>query len=131
MFPSHDRGASGRIHKLWRFETIPSGTGSVLGGVYETPNQIFSKKVKVGEVRFYTEPLIADNAFTLGLTNSASSVIAQNTYTVGTNVTAGEDLVRWTPAIAPTQALGLKITNVGSANWTGLKAEIDISDSGT
>lgn len=119
------------VQKLWRFETVPNGVGSVLAGVYETQNQLFSKKVKPGEIRFYTEPLVANNAFTLAILNSGSSIIAQNTYTVGTNVSAGDDLIRFKPEIAPTQAVGLRITNSGSANWTGLKAEIDWENAGT
>ena len=114
-----------------RFLITPSGTGSVVGGVYETQNQLFSKKIKLGEVRFYTEPLVADNSFSIGLLNSASSVVASNTYTVGTNVTAGEDLVRWTPPVAPTYSLGFRITNLGSANWVGTKVEADINEGGS
>ena len=118
-------------HKLWKFYTAPIGVNSVVSGVYETQNQLFSKKVKVGEVRFYTEPLVADNSFSIGIVNSASSIIATNTYTVGSNVTAGEDVVRWTPQIAPTYALGLRITNLGSKNWVGTKLEVDTTESGT
>ena len=117
--------------KLWKFSITPVGLGSVVAGVYETQNQIFSKKVKLGEVRFYTEPLVADNAFTLAVLNSGSSIIAQNTYTVGSNVTAGEDLIRFTPQIAPTQAVGFRITNSGSKNWTGLKLEADVDSGGS
>lgn len=126
-----DGAPSARVHRLWRFETVTRGVNSVVAGVYETQNQLFSKKVKVNEVRLYTEPLAANNSFTLGITNSASSVIASNTYTVGTNVTAGEDLVRWSPSLSPTYALGFRITNAGSANWTGLKLEADITAGGT
>ena len=120
-----------RTEKLWRFSLFSGLTGSVLAGVYETQNQPFSKKVSLGEVRLYTEPLVADNAFTLAILNSGSSVIAQKTYTVGSNVTAGEDLIRFKPEIAPTQAVGLRITNVGTKNWTGLKAEVDWEYAGT
>lgn len=119
------------VSNLWRFHFVSTGVGSVLAGVYETQNQLFSKKVKLGEVRFYTEPLAANNAFTLAILNSGSSVIAQNTYTVGSGVSAVDDLIRFKPEIAPTQAVGLRITNSGSANWTGLKAEIDYELAGT
>ena len=54
-------------------------------------------------------------------------------FTVGTNVTAGEDLVKWNPAIAPTYALGVSITNssvLGNKSWTAKKLEIDIIDAG-
>lgn len=133
-FTTHETSADANADSrsiLWRFVTVPTGVGSVVAGVYETQNQLFSKKVKLGEVRFYTEPLVADNAFTLAVLNSGSSIIAQNTYTVGTNVSAGEDLIRYTPQIAPTQAIGFRITNSGVANWTGLKLEADYEQAGS
>ena len=119
------------VANLWRFHTVATGVGSVLAGVYETQNQLFSKKVKLGEVRFYTEPLVADNAFTLAVLNSGSSIMAQRTYTVGSGINAGEDLIRFKPEIAPMQAVGFRITNSGSANWTGLKLEADWENAGT
>lgn len=120
-----------QVANLWRFHFVSTGVGSVLAGVYETQNQLFSKKVKLGEVRFYTEPLAANNAFTLAILNSGSSIVAQNTYTVGSGVSAGDDLIRFKPEIAPTQAVGFRITNSGSANWTGLKIEADYEEAGS
>jgi hypothetical protein len=52
------------------------------------------------------------------------------TFTVGTNVTAGQDYVWYSPATAPTYALGLRITNLGTKNWIMSKAEIDFTDAG-
>lgn len=124
--------AANYIQTVMRFPTAPTGLGSVVAGVYETQNQLFSKKIKLGEVRFYTEPLTtSDQSFSLGIVNSASSVVASNNFTVGTNVTAGEDLIRWTPQIAPTYSLGFKITNLGSKNWVGTKLEADINEGGS
>ena len=119
-------------YKLYKFTTVPTGLGTAIAGVYETGNQLFSKKIKVGEVRVYTEPLVTNNAFTIALIGSDNGVISgsSQTFTVGTNVTAGQDYVWYNPQIAPTYSLGVRITNVGSANWVGTKIEVDFSSGG-
>src|SRR3990167_1716540 len=61
---------------LWRFTTVPTGVGSIVAGTYETQTQLFSKKVKVSEVRVYTEPLIGGNDFIVDVIGSGGSVIA-------------------------------------------------------
>lgn len=119
-------------YKLYKFTTVPTGLGTVIAGVYETQTELFSKKIKVGEIRLYTEPLVADNSFTVALIGSDGGVISgsSQTFTVGTNVTAGQDYVWYNPSIQPTYALGLRITNVGTVNWVCTKAEIDINAGG-
>ncbi len=121
--------------RLWKFTTAPIGIGSVLSGVYETQTQIFSKKVLVKEVRLYTEPLVENNSFTIDLIGSGGSVMSGGSqiFTVGTNVTAGEDVVAFNPQMAPTYALGVRVTNssvLGTVNWTGMKMEVDLAEGG-
>ena len=137
-FTTHEASADANADSrsiLWRFFTVPTGVGSIVGGVYETQSQLFSKKVKVKEVRLYTNPLALDNAFSLDLIGSGGSVLSggSQNFTVGTNVTAGEDLVKYNPQTAPTYALGVRITNssvTGVRNWTGTKLEIDWEPAG-
>jgi hypothetical protein len=119
-------------YKLYKFTTVPTGLGTAIAGVYETQSQLFSKKIKASEVRVYTEPLIANNSFTVELIGSNGGVISgsSQTFTVGTNVTSGQDYVWYTPQVAPTYALGVRITNIGSVNWTGVKVECDYSVGG-
>uniref|UniRef100_A0A6M3Y4G7 Uncharacterized protein n=1 Tax=viral metagenome TaxID=1070528 RepID=A0A6M3Y4G7_9ZZZZ len=119
-------------YKLYKFVTVPTGAGTPLAGVYQTQIQLFSKKAKVSEVRFYTEPLLAGTEFTIELIGSNGGVITNSgkTFTVGTNVTAGEDYVWYNPVIAPTYAVGVRITNSGTTNWVGTKLEIDFGDGG-
>lgn len=116
-------------YKLYKFTTVPTGLGTAIAGVYETQSQTFPRKVKVGQIRFYTEPLVTNNSFTLELIGSNGGVISgsSQTFTVGTNVTSGQDYVWYNPQCAPTYAIGLRVTNVGSVNWVGAKAEIDYS----
>ena len=122
-------------YNLYKFTTVPTGLGSAIGGVYETQSQIFSEKVQIKQIRLYTEPLQTNNSFKIDLIGSSGGVMTNGskTFTVGTNVTAGQDYVWWTPsadgtntgAPAPSYVVGLRITNLGTKNWVGLKCELD------
>ena len=121
---------------LWRFPTVPTAIGSVVAGVYETQTQIFSKRVKISEVRLYTEPLIGGNDFIVDLIDSGGSVLTGGSrrFIVGTSsIAANTDMVHFNPATAPTYAVGVRITNsstTGVANWTATKLELDIVPGG-
>ena len=107
--------------------------GNVIAGVYENQTQLFSKKIKINEVRIYTEPLVANNAFKIELIGSGGSVISNSsqTFTAGTSpISIGDDMVEYNPKIAPTYAIGVRITNSGTANWVGVKLELDWSEGG-
>ena len=125
-----------QTHKVWRFPIIPTGTGSIVAGVYETQTQLFSKKSKISEVRLYTEPLIGGNDFVVDLIGSGGSVMAggRQRFQVATgSVATGTDMVQFNPAMAPTYAIGVRVTNssvTGVANWTGNKIEIDYTEGG-
>lgn len=119
-------------YKLYKFTTVPTGIGSAIGGVYETQSQLFSKKITVKEIRLYAEPLVTNNSFKIDLIGSNGGVIpnSSKTFTVGSNVTAGDDFVWYNPQINTTYALGIRITNLGSANWVGVKLEADLLEAG-
>ncbi len=118
----------------WSPNTSPSfSSGTALeGAIYQTQSQVFSKKIQVKEVRVYAEPWIADNSFTIDLIGSAGTAIpnGSKTFTAGTNLTIGDDFAWYNPAIEPTFALGLMITNNGTANFTITKIEIDWTPAG-
>lgn len=120
-------------YKLYRFYNVSGGLGTTMSGVYETQTQLFSNKITVKEVRIYTEPLVANNTFTIALTGSDGSVISNSskTFSAGTSpVSVGDDLMRYTPAMGRTYALGVRITNSGTANWVCNKIEIDYEQAG-
>lgn len=119
-------------YKFYKFTTVPTGLGTAIGGVYETQNQLFPEKVKLNEVRLYTEPLVANNSFSIDIIGSNGSPIsgASKTFTVGTNVTAGQDYVWYTPQSTSTYAIGVRITNLGTKNWVATKCEVDHSGGG-
>ena len=116
------------------FKYFPVQTGAVASqlGIYETQNHIFSKKQQIKEVRIYTEPIVANNGFTVDLIGSAGTPMTNGsfTFTAGSNVTIGEDLMQYNPTCAPTYALGLRITNTGTTNMAFVKVEIDYQDGG-
>lgn len=120
-------------YKLYKFSLFPSGLGdAIVGAIYQTQSQILSKKVKIGEVRIYGHPWVSGNAFTVELIGSGGNVIpgSSKTFTVGTNVTAGNDFVWYSPDCQPTYAIGLRITNEGTVNHTINKVEIDYFEGG-
>ena len=107
-----------------------------MAGVYETQTQLFSKKSEIKEVRVYTEPLAGGNDFVVDLIGSGGSVMAGGSqrFQVATgSVATGTDMVHFNPAMAPTYALGVRITNssvTGVANWTANKVEVDYMEGG-
>lgn len=119
-------------YKLYKFTTVPTGLGTAIAGVYETQTQLLSKKVKLGQVRVYGEPWVTNNSFTVELIGSSGGVISgsSKTFTVGTNITSGDDYAWYNPECAPTYAIGLRITNAGSVNNIISKVEIDYSAGG-
>lgn len=119
-------------YKLYKFTTVPTGLGTTIAGVYETQTQLFSKKVTPKEIRIYGEPWTTNNAFTIELIGSNGSAMSNGskTFTVGSTLTSGADFAWYTPTSAPTYALGVRITNVGSVNSVINKIEIDYEQAG-
>jgi len=119
-------------YKLYRFDNVSVAGATTVPGVYETQTELFSKKIKVSEVRVYVDPLVSGNSFTIELIDASGNAIANSskTFTVGSTTTAGQDYCWYTPLIEPTYALGVRITNVGSVNWICNKIEVDYSKGG-
>jgi hypothetical protein len=118
-------------YKLYKFFLVPTGVG-VPNGVYETQTELFPERVRPTEVRIYTEPMVTGNGFTISLIGSDGNPITNSTktFTVGSGVTAGNDFAWYNPEIAPTYALGIRITNTGSKNMVFAKVEIDYEPAG-
>jgi len=118
----------------WSLDTSPAVTsGTPLSeALYQTQTQIFSKKVTIREVRVYGEPWVANNSFRIDLIGSAGTAITggSKTFTAGSNLTVGDDFAWYTPDSAPTFAIGLGITNLGTTNHVITKVEIDYEDRG-
>jgi hypothetical protein len=105
--------------------------------VYETQNQIFSKKITIKEVRVYTEPWVADNSFKVDLIGSSGDPMTNGSQTftaqssdMSAPMYIGTDYAWWNPQIAPTYSLGVRVTNLGSENVVMTKIEIDYAIGG-
>lgn len=120
-------------YKLFKFTTVPTGLGTAIGGVYETQNELFGKKVVAKQMRIYMKPLVTNNSFTVALIGSDGNVISgtSQTFTAGVSPNSvGNDYVWYDPAMAPVYSMGVRITNTGSANMTIMKVELDIDEAG-
>lgn len=125
-------------YRFYRFNTVPTGFGVPIQGVYETQNEesfklfrsIISMKFKASEVRLYVAPLVAGVSFQIDIIGSSMTPIATSVFTVGTNVNVGQDYVWWTPQMEPTHSMGVRVTNLGTSNWTGYKLEVEYDQAG-
>lgn len=124
-------------YRLYKFTTVPTGLGTTIGGVYETQNEtsfklfrsILKDKLMVKEVRIFTEPLVAGVSFQFDLVGVDGNVIPGTTeiFTAGSGPTSVGDIVcKTTPQMAPVPSLGVRITNLGTANWVSTKIELDV-----
>lgn len=132
-FSTSELSSLGTTPKLYKFTTVPTGRGIAIEGVYETQTQLFSKKIKLSQVRFYFDPLVAGNSFQVDLIGSGDQIIAGSTkvFTAGTGPDlVGNDWAWYSPDCAPTYALGMRITNLGSTNMAFSKIEIDYAAGG-
>ncbi len=114
---------------FYAFNLFPTGTGNSLGGVFETQEELFGKKVSGKEVRVYLEPAVSGQSFRIDLIGIDGNIITDtsglNTFVVGTNLTAGETIAWYNPKTKPTPAIGLRITNLGTVTPYIHKVEID------
>jgi hypothetical protein len=123
--------------KFYKWSSTPPAGGNCQLGVYETQTQLFSGKIKVSQIRVYTEPTATGNGFQIDLIGSDGNVISGGTvnytYTAGSEITQNQgviDLIDFNPEIAPTYAIGVRITNTGTTNLIFHKIEIDTIPAG-
>lgn len=104
----------------------------LVGALYDTQTQIFSKKVRIGEIRVYGEPWVSGVSFQIDILGSDGNPISGSTkiFTAGSNLTVGNDYAWYTPKCAPTYVVGLRVTTLGDSNFVINKVEIDVDDAG-
>jgi hypothetical protein len=120
---------------FYRFTLPPTANTSPVLGVYETQTQLFSKRIHVDQVRVYTEGTAANNGFRIDLIGADGNSNYNNTYTyvAGTDETKLQgslERINFNPDIESGYAVGVRMTNTGTANMTIPKIELDISDEG-
>lgn len=123
----------------WRLITSPQVDGVVTpptaeeAPVYATQVQLFSKKIQVKEVRIYADPWIANNSFTISLTDTLGDTISGSQRTFSTTdgtLVVGEDFCKYNPQMKPVYAVGLAFLNEGTTNHIINKVEIDYTSGG-
>lgn len=122
---------------LYRFLITPTGTGTPQLGVYETQNQLFSKKITIKQIRVYTEPTVTGNGFQIDVIGNNGAVLTNGTFNysfaAGTDVSLLQgalDRINFNPAMGDQYSIGIRVTNTGTTNMTINKIEIDPEDSG-
>lgn len=119
------------------FLVTPTGSGTPQTGVYETQNQLFSKRIGISQLRVYTEPTVSGNGFQLDIIGGDGNVIDNGTFTYSfgsfvdpnTNSNAVER-INFNPGTKTLFTFGVRITNTGTTNMTIKKVEIDITEEG-
>lgn len=131
-FSVWDLNATTNAYKLFRFLVTSTGTGTPQAGVYETQTQLFSKRIGVSQIRVYTEPTVAGNAFQLDVIGADGSIVPDGTYTYTFGDTIDPqsgstslERINFNPNAKTQYALGLRITNTGTTNMTIKKIEVD------
>ncbi len=120
----------------WRMVTSPILAGQVPvtpppvdeAPIYQTQTQMFSKRVKIKEVRVYADPWVDGNSFEVSLIGPDGEQIAGSIRTFDTadgTLTIGQDFCWYNPQTAPTYAIGLRMMNLGTSNFICNKVEID------
>jgi hypothetical protein len=132
-----DLNNSTNSYRLLSFLITPTGTGTPQLGVYQTQTQLFSKKITAKQIRVYTEPTASNNGFQIDCIGSDGNVITNGTfnytYAAGSDPTLLQGALQridFNPKMADQYALGLRITNTGTANMTIKKIEVDWAYSG-
>lgn len=142
-FSTLETSSSTTAYRLfkWRLVTSPAinaNTSSVPptgieAPVYNTQVQMFSKRVRIKEVRVYADPWEDGVSFGIACVGVNGDIIAGTNREFSTadgTLTVGEDYVWYNPKTQPVYAIGLQIYNLGEVNSIINKVEIDITPGG-
>lgn len=143
IFSFIDYGGGATINnKFYAFyvappDDSPAGWTGAIAGVYETQNQLFSKKVAIKQIRVYSEPTVANNGFQVDIIGGDGKKVSNGTFNYtfasGTNQTllqGGQERINFNPSINSLYSLALRVTNTGSVNMFINKIEIDYIQQG-
>lgn len=138
-FSVFDVSSSDSQTKLYSFCITPSYSfnGVPQKGVYETQNQLFSKRIGLAQIRVYTEPTATGNGFQLDLIGTDGNVITNGTFTYSygsvldpSTGQASMERINFNPSTKTLFSVGVRITNTGNTNMTIKKVEIDYTEEG-
>lgn len=132
----YNSGGSSNTYHFYRFVLPPAADTAPLLGVFETQNQLFSKRIGVSQIRVYCEPTVAGNAFSLSLIGGAGTPIEDGTFTyaygdqLDVNNSPSIERINFNPGTQTLYSLGVRITNSGTSNMVIKKVEIDYNEEG-
>lgn len=118
----------------WRILTSPQVSTPVVppppeeAPLYQTQTQMFSKRVTVKEVRIYSDSWADGASFEISITGPDGEQISGGVKIFDTadgTLTVGSDYAWYNPKMKPTYAVGLRLMNLGTANYYINKVEID------
>jgi hypothetical protein len=133
----YNSGATSNTYHFYRFVLPPAADTAPILGVYETQNQLFSKRIGISQIRVYCEPTTTNNAFQLDMIGGDGNVVTNGsfTYTYGDQVDTATgavsiERINFNPGTKTLYSLGIRITNTGTSNMKIRKVEIDYTEEG-
>lgn len=128
---------SGSVLTLNRFNVPATGIGNTQSGVYETQNELFSKRISIIEIRVYCDPTVSGNKFTLDVIGADGTPVTNGSfsYTFGDIVdpATGSTSVERINFDTNTKNLfscGIRFSNIGIKNMVVRKIEVDYTEQG-
>lgn len=141
-FTDYSGSGGSTVLNFWGFyiappDDSPGGWTGAIAGVYETQNELFSKKITVKQIRIYCEPTVANNSFNVDMIGSNGKKVTNGSFSYAfasgtdpTKLQGNLERINFNPATTDLYSLGLRITNTGSANMFINKMEVDYTQSG-
>lgn len=141
-FIDYSGSAGSTVNNFYAFyvappDDSPTGWSGAIGGVFETQNQLFSKKISVKQIRVYCEPTVSNNGFQIDMIGGNGKKVTNGTFTytfaagsTPTSLLGTVERINFNPATGDLYSLGLRVTNTGSANMYINKIEVDFTQSG-
>lgn len=128
---------SGSVLTLNRFNIPATGTGNSQSGIYETQNELFSKRINVSQIRVYCDSTVTGNNFNLDVIGSDGNPVTNGSFTYNfgdiTDPSTGStsvERINFNPDMKNLYSCGIRVTNVGIKNMVIRKIEIDYAQEG-
>lgn len=122
---------------FYGFIVNSSGNVAPQNGVYETQTQIFSKRVGITQIRVYTQPTVAGNAFRVDIIGSDGNTVENGTYTYSfgeivdpQSGSTSVERINFNTNPKTQYAVGIRVTNLGTTNMVIKKIELDYTEEG-
>lgn len=130
-FSAIENSGNSNQYTFYMLHLFTNGLNNAAAGVYETQNQLFSKRQVVKQVRVYLDPITVDQGFQMDIIGIDGSIIYSQIISIAAEtITLGETMGQFDPVMAPTASIGIRISNLGSETPNIHKIELDIVPEG-